>query len=348
MSRYQVAEVTFEILEDIGQEGKNSDVYRILDSALNAEMVLKRINKANFSDAEQFFDEARKVYDNKHPNVVEVNYACQDNEFIYITMPYYQNGSLSGMMNQRFLTLREIIRYSVQFISGLHNIHSNNLLHFDLKPDNILLSDRNEAMLSDFGLAMHMDEYGFTTPKQLYSKHVPPEAINTREFSTSFDIYQAGLTMYRMCVGRDCFNSQFDSYSRGGAFDQGKFVQDLGNGTFPDRNLIPTHIHKKVKDAITKCLEVDPDNRFETALEIINAISDVDENYLDWEYEQDEHIRKWSKRSSSGVLHCLQIDTDRKSTAFKIGTTDKRTATANYSKDYLTDAELKRFLKQSI
>lgn len=345
MSNNHVAEVNFQIIEDIGAEGKNSDVFKIIDTALNAEMVLKRINKTKIPDAEKYFDEARIVYHNRHPNVVEVNYACQDNDFIYITMPYYRNGSLSSVIKVRHLTLREIIRYSVQFLSGLHSIHSKNLLHFDLKPDNILLSERNEAMLSDFGLAKYMDEYGFSQPDMLYHKHIPPEATFTRDFSTAFDIYQAGLTMYRMCVGSECFNQQFNSYVGQQGFDRERFKSDLESGKFPDRNAMPVHIHRKVKTAITKCLEVSPDNRYESALEIVNAISDVDENYLDWQYESDSYIQKWSKKTTSGILQCIEVDREGNSNAYKIGTTGVRTKISEYTKARITNRELNNFLK---
>lgn len=348
MSKNHVAEVNFEIIEDIGVEGKNSDVFKIIDTALNAEMVLKRVPKAKIPDAEKYFDEARIIYHNQHPNVVEVNYACQDNDFVYVTMPYYQKGSLSRLMNTRFLTLREIIRYSVQFLSGLHSIHSKNLLHFDLKPDNILLSDRNEAMLSDFGLAKYMDEYGFSKPDMMYSKHIPPEAVFTRDFSTSFDIYQAGLTMYRMCVGSQNFNDQFSSYISAQGFDRERFKTDLENGNFPDRNAMPAHIHSKVKKAILKCLEISPDDRYKSALDVVNAISDVDETYLDWRYECDGLIQKWSKKASSGVLHCIEVDGEGASSAYKISTRGVRTRTSQFTKPNFKRQDLNIFLKQKV
>lgn len=348
MSNNHVAEVNFKIIEDIGAEGKNSDVFKILDTALNAEMVLKRVSKTKINNADNYFTEARVIYHNQHPNIVEVNYACQDNDCIYITMPYYRNGSLSSLMKTRLLTLREIIRYSVQFLSGLHSIHTKNLLHFDLKPDNILLSDRNEAMLSDFGLAKYMDEYGFSKPEMMYSKHIPPEATFTRDFSTPFDIYQAGLTMYRMCIGSECFNDQFNSFKEGGDFDRERFKTALKNGTFPDRNAFPLHIHSKVKNTILKCLEVSPDDRYESALDIVNAISDVDEAYLDWQHQCDGHIQKWSKKASSGVLHCIEVDGDGKSTAYKIGKTGGRTNTSAYTKAKIGHRDLNNFFKQDI
>lgn len=347
MSNNTVAQVEFEKIEEIGQEGRNSQVFRINDVALSAEMVLKQVRKASFDKPEEYFEEARVLYDIRHPNVVEVNYACQDQDFVYITMPYYEKGSLSKLMRERFLTVREIIRYSVHFLSGLHHIHSLGLLHFDLKPDNIMLSARNEAMLSDFGLAKYMDDYGFTTPKAFYCKHMPPEAIPPQPpvFSVEFDIYQAGLTMYRMCVGSCVFNQQYDAYINQNNFDRNQFEDDLKEGRFPDKNAYPEHIPAKLKSVINKCLEVDPENRHSAVIDIINEISDIDDKYFDWQYSIEGNIRKWSKKTSTGSINYLEIDQNEESTAYKVSAQGRRTNIRDYTKLRISTREINRFFK---
>ncbi|MCU8504308.1 serine/threonine protein kinase [Vibrio vulnificus] len=345
MSNNTMALVEFEKIEEIGQEGRNSQVFRINDVALSAEMVLKQIRKGSFDNPEEYFEEARVLYDIRHPNVVEVNYACQDQDFVYITMPYYEKGSLSKLMKERFLTVREIIRYSVHFLSGLHHIHSLGLLHFDLKPDNIMLSARNEAMLSDFGLAKYMDDYGFTTPKALYRKHTAPEATQQPLFSVEFDIYQAGLTMYRMCIGSDAFNQQYATYAHADGFDKARFEGDLKAGRFPDRNSYPVHIPAKLKTVINKCLEVDPEDRYSAVIEIINAISDMDDKYFDWQYSIEGDIRKWSKKTTTGSINYLEIDQNEKSTAYKVSAQGRRANIRDYTKPRISIRDINRFFK---
>jgi len=337
--------VHFQILEEIGQEGRNSQVFKINDTALNAEMVLKKICKRSFATPEQYFDEARMLYNVQHPNVVEVNYSCQDQDFVYITMPFYQKGSLSNLMSHKLLTVREIIRYTVQFLSGLHHIHSSGLLHFDLKPDNILLSERDEAMLSDFGLAKYMDEYGFTRPNGFYRKHLAPEAVAQPQFSAEFDIYQAGLTIYRMCIGSSIFNAQYAAYFEANVFNSELFSEDLTSGRFPDRNVYPEHIPSKLKSVVNKCLEVNPEDRYPSAIEVVNAISDIDESYLDWRPSVEGDIRKWSKKSATGTLYCIDVDANNRSTAYKISASGRRTSITKYTKIAIGNRELNRFFK---
>ena len=144
MISYQRAEVSFKKIKEIGQDGKNSQVYVVHDEHLDTELVIKEVKKELGFSKKDYFEEARTLYSSSHPNVVQVSYACEDEKKIYVATPYYRNGSLKDKMREGYLTSREIIRYSTQILNGLHNVHSKNLIHFDIKPDNILISDRNE------------------------------------------------------------------------------------------------------------------------------------------------------------------------------------------------------------
>jgi serine/threonine protein kinase len=106
---------------------------------------MKQIAKADLDSPGNFFDEASALYASAHPNVVQIHYACEDTDSIYLAMPYYRRGSVSGLVTGRHMTVREIVTIGCQVISGLHNIHSKGLIHFDVKPDNILLSDRERG-----------------------------------------------------------------------------------------------------------------------------------------------------------------------------------------------------------
>ena len=194
------AEVKFDLVREIGHEGRNSTVYVVHDIQLDSEIVMKRIKKANFAKPDEFFNEARTLYATSHQNVVPILYACEDDDHVFLALPYLQKGSLKALMSAQNLTVREIVRLGCQLLSGIHNIHSKGLIHFDIKPDNILLSDRGEALLSDFGLAKQM-YLGQAEQTQFYLPIVAPELL-TREFhDLRFDIYQFGLTLYRMCCG---------------------------------------------------------------------------------------------------------------------------------------------------
>ena len=279
MFPYQKAQVSFKKIEEIGQEGQNSKVYRVHDEYLDAEMVIKEVEKKDGFSAADYFSEARTLYKSIHPNVVQVSYACEDENKIYVASPFYKNGSLKRLMSNRFLTVKEIIRFSTHVLNGLHNVHSKGLIHFDVKPDNILISNRNEALLADFGLTRIMDEDGIAKQKHLYIKQLPPEVFGNSEFEfdNRFDIYQIGLTIYRMCVGDACFDEQFSVYKT-----SEEFGNDVISGKFPDRKAYPLHIPKKLQSTINKCLKPNPGDRYGAAVEVVNSLADIDGSILHW------------------------------------------------------------------
>lgn len=344
---YNRAEVAFDILEEIGFEGKNSQVYRIHDHHLDAELVIKRVPKADFNgNQSQFFSEAKVLYLSSHPNVVPVNYACEDNDYIYIALPFFQNGSLKKIIQSRMLTIREIIRYACQFLSGLHNIHSKGLIHFDLKPDNILISKNNEALVSDFGLAKHTNHLGLAQPDQIYNKQVPPEALAAAQFSSAFDIFQAGLCLYRMCNGEHNFEQQFNAYISPQGFEQARFIQDVQSGAFPNRSFFLEHIPEKLRKIVKKALKVDPDERFTTVIDLINELSAIDGNELDWQYCETGTERRWQKEEDGKVTY-IKIDQTGKSEAKKGNDCNGYRRITSYCKSNISDRELRRFLKDN-
>ncbi len=291
---YKRAELQFEELREIGADGRNSKTWVVNDVQLGAEIVIKTIAKANLHSPEEFFDEARALYATSHQNVVQIHYACEDADNIYIAMPLYRKGSIKILMATKHLTTREIIRLGCQMLSGLHNIHSKDLIHFDIKPDNILLSNREEALLSDFGLAKQM-QLGLARPNGLYIRMAPPEATGSSDFDLRFDIYQTGLTLYRMAIGNEAFDQQYERFlDAAGVVNMVALGQEIVDGTFPDRQAFDEHVSIKLRRVITKCLEPNPIDRFDSALAVANALAVVDAS-LDWRLEKGTLDKTWTK-----------------------------------------------------
>lgn len=342
MFPYQKAQVSFQKIEEIGFEGKNSKVYRAHDEYLDAELVIKEVEKQDGFSADEYFSEARTLYKSSHPNVVPVSYACEDDNKIYVASPFYRNGSLNKRMQNGFLTVREIIRYSTHILNGLHNVHSKGLIHFDVKPDNILISDRNEALLADFGLTQVMDQEGIAKQPMLYIKQMPPEVFGNqdKEFDNRFDIYQIGLTMYRMCVGNSAFYEQFSVYT-----DSEQFAKDVRDGKFPNRKAYPLHIPRKLQRAINKCLKPNPGERYGAAIEVVNAIAEIDGPILHWSYLPTKQGHKW-EQVLDGTLKSISIDDRRTSLAYSHRVNSPPRKVKAFCKPNIMDAEIIEFLEQ--
>jgi len=347
MFPYQKAQVSFKKIEEIGHEGQNSKVYRAHDLNLDTEIVIKEVSKENGFSTEHYFAEARTLYRSAHPNVVQVTYACEDEGKVYVASPFYKNGSLKKLMAQEHLTVKDIIRFSTHLLNGLHNVHSKGLIHFDIKPDNILISNRHEALLADFGLTKIMDENGVAQQDYLYTKQVPPELFGNVKciFDNRFDIYQAGLTIYRMCVGDNVFDAQYDSYFTNGALDQEKFGRDIIRGNFPDRKAYPLHIPKKLQRVINKCIKPQPVDRYNSAIEVVNAMSDIDGSILHWKYSVGDDFQQWESEVN-GVTERILIKDNRKSVAYKKNGDSAERKQRQYCKDNITDNDIIRFLEK--
>lgn len=299
-------ELSFTPGNPVSMQGANSHVFFAHDPQLNAELVVKRIEKAKMPNPAEYFAEASLLYDARHPNVVEVKYACQDVAHIYLAMPKYA-GSVQALLKQRFLTVREIVRIGLDFLTGLHHVHTKKLVHFDVKPTNILLDGTGRAALADFGLTRPVNLHGLATPSVLYGKQFPPEALTTSPALTvAADVFQAGFTLYRMCNGEDAVDKQFHAVAT-------TLGQAITSGAFPTRNYFAPHIPKPLRKLIQRALLVNPDDRFPTVLEMKNELASVNE-LLDWQFTPDntgsggvweftdgEHIRRVRSVANGGV-----------------------------------------------
>lgn len=317
------AELNFDTVREIGHHGRNSKVYIARDKQLDADIVIKKIAKSDLTHATEYFREAKILYASHHPFVVTVNYACEDDDYIYIAMPYYPNGSLKQKIGTRFLTVREVLRYSLQFLTGLHNIHTKKLLHLDIKPDNILLSNTNEALLSDFGLSKAMDHLGIANQELVYEKHVPPEAIRSNDRTLHFDIYLAGLTIYRLLNGDDFFYSQITFA------DEDEYIHAVLNGEFPNRSAYLPHIPLKLQRTVNKALSIDINDRHQNVLELINELSDVSD-HIDWQYSKSGSIESWSTEDDERSYKILLDSSDL--TNLKVESTKTMKRTSNTTK----------------
>lgn len=285
------AELEIELRQEIGLEGRNSRTYVAFDPQLNAVIVVKKIPRANFIDVDEYFREAQRLYDARHPHVVPIHFACRTATEICLAMPRYA-GSLHALMEQQHLTVREIVKFGLGFLSGLHHAHVRKLVHLDVKPSNVLVDVADRAALADFGLAQWVDQHGLAEQEIMYRPHRVPEALTGSKVGAAADVYQSGLTLYRMAVGGSSLDDQWAAF-RG---DDQEAYKAVLRGELPDRshNAFAAHIPLNLRRLIQRALQVNPDDRFPTVLELMGELAKVDE-YLDWRYEEDRAgIEAWT------------------------------------------------------
>lgn len=328
------ATLEFSLQNKIGQGGEG-EVYLAFDSQLRANLAIKRISIAGKTPKEidAFFDESRKLYLAAHPNVVPVNYGCKDNDYIYISMPFYKNGSLKHLMANRFLTTREVVRYSLQFLSGVNNIHTKKLIHFDIKPENILISDADDALVSDFGLAQFHQNMGFADVLGTTVAYAPPEFFSQAQHNVSFDIYQSGLVLYRMCNGDIAFTKQVEQAEISkGIVDRKHLIDAIASGRFPNRDYFLPHVSLQLKKIIKKALATNPADRYGSILAILNDLSKLT-TFNQWQCLLDANgdegwidgSRKVNATKSNGTWSIFATKNSRRNNDYvKAGLTDEQ------------------------
>lgn len=308
------AHLTLDKWKQIGEEGRNSDVWIARDKQIEQMLILKIITKESLRQqfVDDYFIESKVLNDSIHPHIMPTYYSAEDEENIYITMPYFQSGSLNSIIDKKMLTVREIIKYSLDFLSGLLFIHIKGLLHLDIKPSNIIIDDTDRAILTDFGLSRYLNERGFAEQPLQYNTHRSPEAYITNDRTQYDDIYQAGLTLYRLCNGNSSFQIQYKQLRLRHNNDNTAIIKEIEKGKFPDRQNYLPHIPNQLKRIINKMLQVDVSKRYKDVLTIINDLGKI-KNMLDWQYCYSDKYKTmtWTNTNNTAVhTGKLQKDND--------------------------------------
>jgi eukaryotic-like serine/threonine-protein kinase len=260
----------------IGQ-GMNSTVYLADDPQLGGTMAVKEIEKKNFgNDVDAYFAEAQAMFRSSHPNIVEIQYACQTPSEICLAMPYYAKGSLLERIKDRPLQLTEVMRVAQGVLAGLARIHTSELVHLDVKPSNILFSNSEIPMVADFGQARQILPTGIVKVSDIDCWWIPPETIVTGTGSVLSDVYQAGLLLYSALNGEDYCEARRPPNAA---------VRDkIQRGKFPDRGEFLPHVPRRLRTIVRKALAVLPNDRYQSATDMADALSRVNLG-RDWRME---------------------------------------------------------------
>lgn len=177
---------------------------------------------------EKFLKEARNIARLNHPHIIRIHDIFEENGTAYYVMEYAGGGSLADLVKRKgYLTEADATRYILQVADALAYIHSEKMNHLDVKPGNILLNDRDEAVLIDFGLSKQYDaltgSQTSTTPVGISEGYAPMEQYKqggVGEFSPETDIYALGATFFKLLTGKT-------PPSASDVFEDGVPVEDL-------------------------------------------------------------------------------------------------------------------------
>ncbi len=195
----------YEILEKIGAGGM-SDVYKAKDQVLGrfvAVKVLKQEFAEDVNFVTKFHTEAQSAAGLQHPNIVNIYDVGSEEHVHFIVMEYVEGITLKTYIEKKGqLNYKEAISIAIQVARGIEAAHNNQIIHRDIKPQNIMISHEGKVKVTDFGIAraatsntIHSDVMGsvhYTSPEQARNGFVDGKS----------DIYSLGIVMYEMVTGR--------------------------------------------------------------------------------------------------------------------------------------------------
>lgn len=188
-------------------EGGMADVYLAIDTILNREVAIKILRGELSNDPVtllRFQREANAASKLNHPNVVDVYDVGVSNGRHYIVMEYVRGRTLKQLISQRgALHKEEAVDIMLQVTSAVQHAHANNIIHRDIKPQNVLVKDDGTIKITDFGIALAHDAVQLTqSDAVLGSAHyLAPETTRGEPASNQIDIYALGVVFYELLTG---------------------------------------------------------------------------------------------------------------------------------------------------
>jgi serine/threonine protein kinase len=260
----------YQILEQLGKGGMGI-VYKATDEKLERLVAIKVLAPETVGDEisrERFLREAQAAAKLNHPNITTIYAIDEVDNTIFIVMEYVSGTTLGEVMDSRRLTLAEILKLAIQIAEGLAEAHQKNVIHRDVKPDNLMLSPANQIKIMDFGLAKIRGQSRLTQDNFSMGTidYISPELISRdREIDQRSDIFSFGVLLYEMLSGDLPFKGEHDWAILYAILNHDPLPLDA-------RKLqIPATLVK----LILKCLKKEPDFRYQSVAEIIVALKKI-------------------------------------------------------------------------
>ncbi len=255
----------YEVLEKIGTGGM-SDVYKAKDHKLNR-LVAVKVLKQEFSENENFVSkfrvEAQSTAGLMHPNIVNVYDVGDEDGINYIVMELVDGITLKKYIERKSrLSVKEAVSIAIQVAMGLEAAHNNNIIHRDIKPQNIMISKEGKVKVTDFGIAKAATSNTITSNVMGSVHYTSPEQARGGYSDAKSDIYSLGITLFEMLTGRVPFNGDTTV-----AIAIKHIQEDLPSpADYNDE--IPISVEK----IVLKCCQKSPDRRYQSASELISDL----------------------------------------------------------------------------
>ena len=270
----------YEIISRIGSGGM-ADVYKAKDHKLNRMVAVKvlkpefredktfirKVLKPEFSEdlnfVTKFRTEAQAAAGLSHPNIVNVYDVGEDRGVYYIVMELVEGITLKDYIDRKGkLSVKEATSIAIQVSLGLEAAHNRNIVHRDVKPQNIIISTDGKVKLSDFGIAKATSSNTISSNVMGSVHYSSPEQVRGGYSDYKSDIYSLGITMYEMVTGRVPFD---------GDTTVAIAIKHLQEEIESPSKYTP-NLPFALEQIILKCTQKSPDRRYNNMAELIDDL----------------------------------------------------------------------------
>jgi serine/threonine protein kinase/tetratricopeptide (TPR) repeat protein len=253
----------YELLEEVGRGGQGV-VFRARQKSLNRIVALKVISLGQWASKahlKRFRLEAEAAARLEHPGIVPIHEVGERDGSCYFSMKFVEGGQLDEVARRKPIPIRRAVELIAKVARTVHYAHEHGILHRDIKPGNILLDEKGEPHLTDFGLARLVESESTVTRTMEVlgtpSYMAPEQAVgNNAAISSATDVYGLGAVLYQLLTGQPPF-------AGGTTYETIKLVLD----TEPRQpRLLNPEVDRDLSTICLKCLEKDPKRRYPSAL----------------------------------------------------------------------------------
>jgi serine/threonine protein kinase/tetratricopeptide (TPR) repeat protein len=258
----------YSLLTKLGEGGKGV-VYRAHDNTLDRIVAIKLLKGESFDEETyaRFTREAQAAARLTHPNVVSTYDMGKEGNRYFLVMEYVKGTSLGGLMEshrEEGLDPSHAVPIAMDVCRALRYAHSEGVVHRDVKPENIMITQDGTTKLMDFGLARAVDKSRLTKDGMMIGTpaYMAPENALGRESDARTDLYSLGCVLYEMLTGRPPFRTE----------DSLKLIYSQINDIPVSPSRVNPHIPASLEQIILRLLAKNPNDRFQSAADLLRAL----------------------------------------------------------------------------